>query len=153
MDGYIQHPGEFELLPGVAASIKTFRTCVETIVVVTNQRGIARGLMTEEDLLLVHQCMEKDLQLEGAFVDRIFYCPHNRDTGCNCRKPKPGMALQAQAAFPKISFGKSLLIGDTATDMEMGQSLGMVCVHVGPEHVEPSLYDLHLPNLAAFWKN
>ncbi|MCL4109384.1 UNVERIFIED_CONTAM: hypothetical protein GTU68_033209 [Idotea baltica] len=153
MDGYIQHPLEFILLPEVAETIVAFREWVDTIVVVTNQRGIARGLMTEEDLEKVHLQMIVELGLKGAAVDDIFYCPHERDAGCDCRKPLPGMALQAKMAFPKIDFEKSLLIGDTATDMQMGRALGMLCVHVGPEAVDPHLFDLHLPDLGAFWKN
>lgn len=153
MDGYIQYPLEFVLLPNVAETIVAFREWVDTIVVVTNQRGIARGLMTESDLQAVHLQMEVELAVKGATLDGVFYCPHERDAGCDCRKPLPGMALQAQSSFPKINFEKALLIGDTATDMQMGRALGMLCVHVGPEAVVPELFDLHLPDLGAFWKN
>lgn len=151
MNGYIMHPGEFHLLDGVEDAIHKFRETVTRIIVVTNQRGIARGLMSEEDLQLVHDKMVTLLEKNETSVDAIFYCPHDRDTGCLCRKPGPGMPLQALAQFPEIDFTRSVMVGDTASDMQMGRSLGMVCIHIGPEFVDPDLYDLHLEKLADFW--
>lgn len=151
MDGYIMHPGEFQFLDGVEGAILKFRQYVARIIVVTNQRGIARGLMSEKDLQAVHKKMADLLNESQTSVDAIFYCPHDRDTGCSCRKPGTGMPLQAQNQFPEIDFKRSIMIGDTATDMQMGRSLGMQCIHIGPESVEANLYDLHLENLADFW--
>lgn len=151
MDGYIQHSDEFELLDGVEEAVFEFQRWVNFTFVVTNQRGIARGLMTESDLEAVHGKMVDLFRKSSIYLDGIFYCPHDRDEGCTCRKPGIGMPLQAKEKHPNINFERSIMIGDTASDMEMGRQLGMVCIHVGPEVVAPELYDIHLDHLKDFW--
>lgn len=151
MDGYILNPSEFEFIEGVPAALSRIVPLFDHTVVVTNQRGVARKLMTEEDLSRVHGKMKSELESVGAVLDGIFHCPHDRSSGCRCRKPGPGLIEQALDAFPSILPSKSLLIGDTTSDMELGRSFGMITLHVGAEEVEDHLYDYHLESLADLW--
>ena len=89
----------------------------------TNQRGIAKGLMTEKDLEEIHRRMIEELKKHGAHIDDIFYCPHDISDNCNCRKPKPGMLIQAQKKWD-IDFAQSYIIGDSNSDIEAGQQVG-----------------------------
>ena len=151
LGGYIQIPDEMELIEGAGEAIAEFQKWVSPVVVVTNQRGIALGLMTEADLQEVHARMKNLLAEKGARLDAIFYCPDDREGGSGCRKPGTKMPLKAKEQFPEIDFERSVMIGDTLTDMQMGKALGMVCIHVGPEEVPAKWYDLHLERLGVFW--
>ena len=151
MGGYIEHPDEMELLNGVGEAIVEFRKWVSKVVVLTNQRGIALGLMNRADLAAVHSRMEDLLAEKGTSLDAIFYCPDGYDVVDSCRKPGTKMPKAAKAEFPEIDFGRSVMVGDTLTDMQMGKALGMVCIHVGPEEVPSEWYDYHLNGLGDFW--
>jgi len=99
------------------------------IIIVTNQRGIGKGLMTEEDLKEVHERMIDEFKKNEIRIDGIYYCPHDYEKeGCNCRKPAPGMALKAKEDFPEIDFFKSISVGDSLSDIEFGKNLGMLTV-------------------------
>lgn len=95
------------------------------IIVVTNQAGIGKGLMTEHDLFAVHQKMHEWAQQAGGRIDRAYHCPHTKDAGCRCRKPATGMAWLALSDFPDIDFEDAWLVGDSASDITFGQALGM----------------------------
>lgn len=150
--GYIEHPDQFQFLPGAAEAIAEFGKHVLRVIVVTNQRGIAIGRMSESDLEEVHAQFRRGVEDAGGRIDAIFHCPHDRDEGCPCRKPAPGMALEAQAAYPEIDFSRSILFGDSASDMQLGRALGMACIHVGPDPIPAELKDGQLDFLADFWK-
>ena len=129
-DDYVKHWGEFEFLPGVLEAIAGFSNIFGRIVVVTNQRCIAKGIITKEQLDTLHKRMVQEIELAGGRIDKIYHCPHNIEDGCNCRKPGTGMALQAKNDFPEIDFHKSILIGDSPSDMEMARKSGMVAVFI-----------------------
>lgn len=129
-DDYVKHWGEFEFLPGVKAALQMLTAKNYRLIVVTNQRGIARGWMTEADVQDVHARMLA--ALAPARIDAIYYCPHDRDQ-CNCRKPKTGMLLQAQRDFPAINFSQSMFIGDSLSDMQAGAALGCRNILIGEE--------------------
>lgn len=131
MDDYVKTVGEFEFLPGVCEAIAIFSRIFGRIVVVTNQRGIARGLMTEDDLSAVHEIMLRGIKDAGGRIDGVFYCPHDVDDGCDCRKPKTGLALRAKKDFCEIDFDKCVMVGDTASDVEFGRGIGAYVVTVG----------------------
>ena len=120
---YIKSWAEFHFLPGVKEAIRRIREEGFLVIVVTNQRGIARGLMTEKDLQEIHQRMCEELQQHGAHIDDIFCCPHDIKDNCACRKPKPGMLIQAQKKWD-IDFAQSYIIGDSNSDIEAGQHVG-----------------------------
>ena len=132
--GFLTKPEQFELLPGVAETIKMINKSGYLAIVVTNQPVIARGDCTWEELQLIHDKMETELGKEGAFLDAIYICPHHKDKGfegerpeykfdCNCRKPKPGLLLQAAKDF-NIDLMESYMVGDNKHDITAGLDAG-----------------------------
>ena len=124
-DDYVKTLSEWEWRDDFLRAAPELAARFEKIVVVTNQRGIGRGLMTEADVVTIHNHMLATVFSLGGRIDGVFYCPHLAEEGCGCRKPKTGLALQAKALFPEIVFSESLLIGDSESDIEMGMALGM----------------------------
>ncbi len=125
---YVSKWSEFEWLPGVPEAIVRFNKLFAKTIVVTNQQGIGKGLMTEQDLVAVHAQMQFDLERVGGHFDLILHCPDLRSKPSNCRKPHPAMALEAQRQFPDIQFEYSLMVGDSVSDLQFGKGLGMTTV-------------------------
>lgn len=123
---------EFRVLPGVAGALRRLNDSGLRVVVVTNQRGIARGLYTLADVEAIHTRFEQELQMAGARIDAFFICPHDREN-CNCRKPLPGLYEQAVARFPDITPATSLMIGDSLVDVEFGRNLRMKTILIQNE--------------------
>lgn len=132
--GFLRNPEEFELIPGVAQTIKKLNDAGYLVIVVTNQPVIARGEVTTDELNTIHNKMETLLGKEGAYVDAIYYCPHHPHKGfegeipelkldCDCRKPKPGMLLQAARDF-NIDLESSWMLGDSENDILAGKNAG-----------------------------
>ena len=128
-DDYVKSWDEFEFLPDAIEALKILTENDFRLIVVTNQRGIARGLMTEADLHEVHSHMLAELKKYGATIAGIFHCPHDKDQ-CDCRKPLPGLFLQATQKFPDIDFTKAIMIGDSLSDIEAGNALGCKTIFV-----------------------
>jgi len=114
---------EFEFVTGIFDNIKKLKKAGFLVIIVTNQSGVKRGLFTEETLKQIHVNMEKILKENEAKIDDIFYCPHYEDDNCKCRKPKPGMILEA-AKKHNIDLKQSWVIGDTRRDIEAGERVG-----------------------------
>lgn len=121
--GYILRPEEFQFLPGVSEAITLLNRGGFLVVVVTNQRCVARGLVTTEGLEEIHDKMKSQLAAAGARIDAVYYCPHGSEESCDCRKPAPGMLLAA-AKEHKIHLEASWMIGDTERDIAAGRSAG-----------------------------
>ena len=132
--GFLTKPEQFELLPGVAEAVKMINKSGYLAIVVTNQPVIARGDCTWEELQQIHDKMETELGKEGAFLDAIYICPHHKDKGfegerseykfdCECRKPKPGMLLEAAKDF-NIDLSQTIMIGDSENDRQAGAYAG-----------------------------
>lgn len=136
MDDYVKNLDEFEFIEGVPEAIKKFSMIFGKIFIITNQRGIARKIMTENDLQKVHDFMLEEIKNCGGIVDKIYFCPHDRDENCGCRKPSPGMALKAKKDFPEIDFNKSIMVGDTAPDIKFGQNAGMYTIKITSKDTE-----------------
>ncbi len=100
--------------------------------VITNQRGIARGLMSETDLETIHNNMKAELRKSGATIKRVYHCPHGDDDRCDCRKPKPGMLFRA-ASEHDFDLTKATFIGDDRRDIEAGDAVGCKVIMVGPD--------------------
>lgn len=149
VDDYVKSWSTFEFEKEVPQAIATLSSIFGRIFVVTNQQGIAKGLMTEKDLQLIHQQMVVEIERAGGRVDGVYFCPHWAKDHCDCRKPRTGMALQAKQNFPEINFSKSLMVGDSPSDMEMGHQLGMKTVFIGTENAPPHTHWQYL-NLKAF---
>ncbi len=121
-EDYIHTWDEFKFYEGVKEAMKIFSQKFGKIFVVTNQRGVAKGLTKIEDLENIHKNMLKELEIAGGRVDKIYFCTDME--GPN-RKPNPGMGLQAQKDFPEIDLSKSIMIGNTLSDMSFGRNLNM----------------------------
>ena len=126
---YVKNWSQFELIEGVIEGLRILRQIFGRIIIVTNQRGIGRGFMTEENLKNIHDNMVRILKENGIIIDGIYYFPHDYEKEiCNCRKPKLGLAYKAKTDFPEIDFQKSFIVGDTISDMEFGKRVGMITV-------------------------
>lgn len=130
VDDYVKSWDEFEFLPGVLESIAQFSEWFGRIVIVTNQQGVGKKLMSEGDLHDIHNQMVSSILKAGGRIDKIYFCPHLKQDNPSCRKPEPGMGLEAQKDFPEIDFLKSMMVGDSISDMEFGRTLNMFNVFV-----------------------
>lgn len=121
---YIETPEQFVWIEGAKEAVKILKNSGYRVVLVSNQPGIARGNLTESMLEQIHRKMQDDLMRDaGCRIDAVYYCPHNWDEGCECRKPKPGMLYQAQKDF-SLDLTKCILIGDDDRDIEAGNAAG-----------------------------
>ena len=144
---YVTHPDQVVLLPRAAAAIRLLNERRIPVAVVTNQRGVALGRMTEGDLEGVHARLAELLALEGARVDAIFHCPH--DVGvCRCRKPGTLMLERAAQCLGADGFANVVMIGDSAADVAAGHGVGARTVLLGSSDLPraggecaPSLWD------------
>lgn len=123
---YIEKPEEFVWLSGAMEAIHLLKENGFLVIIITNQPGIARGNLTEEMLYRIHEKLRADLLKEKVDVDDIFYCPHNWDDGCFCRKPNPGMLFEAQKKY-SLNLYDCYLIGDDERDILAGKSAGCIC--------------------------
>lgn len=120
---YIKKWKDFCFLPGVPEAIHSLNKAGYLVLIVTNQRGIARGLMTRKDVDEIHRRMYLELEKYGAQIDGIYICPH--DIGqCSCRKPEVGLFLQAEQDFP-LDKTQSWMVGDSDSDVEAGRRYGV----------------------------
>ena len=124
---YVARWSDFHLLPGAAEAVGRLNRAGLRVVVVSNQRGIALGNYTAADVRAIHAGLQQILAGHGAHVDAFYFCPHNKGE-CNCRKPLPGMFEQAVAQFPDLRAEQSVIIGDSLSDIEFGERLGMQTV-------------------------
>lgn len=135
MGGYVTKPSEFQFLPGVLEAIAQFSRRFHRIIVVTNQQGIGKGLMTERNILEVHAYMCDEIYRSMGKIDKCFFAPNLIGAEEDLRKPGPAMAEMAKFEFPEIEFKRSIMIGDTDSDILFGRNLGMKTVRI--KTVEP----------------
>ena len=152
---YIFSEGEFKFMEGAPALFKKLTEKFGRIIVVTNQRGVGRGLMTEEALVSIHQKMTGAIEAAGGKIDKIYYAT-SIDNEHPLRKPHTGMALAAQQDFPAIDFAKSIMIGNNHSDMLFGRNAGLFTVFLATTNPElpfphPDI-DLRFDSLADFTK-
>jgi D-glycero-D-manno-heptose 1,7-bisphosphate phosphatase len=126
---YVTRWAEMQILPGVAEAIGLLNQAGFRVIVVSNQRAVAKGLITAADLEALHRRMCEVLAGAGATIDAIYYCPHETEPSCRCRKPQPGMLLDA-AREHDIDLGTSWMIGDSRADIEAGRNAGCKTVLV-----------------------
>lgn len=126
---YVKNTEEFLFEPGVFEALKLLQPYFCRTIIVTNQRGVGAGIMSENDLNTVHQFMMKSLNDHEISIDAI-YAATDEDRKSHRRKPYPYMGLQAKNDFPDIDFSKSLMIGNSSSDMEFGKALDMVTVFI-----------------------
>ncbi len=155
-DDYVKEIDDFRFLPNVLDALQIFNQTFGRILIVTNQQGVGKGLMTESALHSIHQTMIREIKDNNGRIDSVYYCPDLKDSGSFCRKPAIGMGLKAKKEFKEINFKKSLMIGDSVSDMVFGKKLGMKTVFISDNHTKaiqhPELIDLVSASLFDFAK-
>jgi D-glycero-D-manno-heptose 1,7-bisphosphate phosphatase len=126
---FIKTPDEFVPLPGSLGAIAALNAAGYTIVIATNQSGLARGLFDDDDLDAIHAKLDVLLADQGGAIDAVFLCPHGPDDGCSCRKPLPGMLLQIAEHYG-VSLDGVIAVGDSARDLEAARAAGATPVLV-----------------------
>ena len=134
--GYIQSPDQFDLFPGVADALARLKQAGARLILVTNQSGIARGLLSTRDLEVVHMKLKDLLHAAGASLDAVYFCPHHPDDRCSCRKPNTGMIDQALRDWP-VDLTRAYMIGDHVRDMELAKRMGLRSILVTTGSVHP----------------
>jgi D-glycero-D-manno-heptose 1,7-bisphosphate phosphatase len=132
--GYVRSWAEFEWLPGALAALVTLSHWAPHVVVVTNQQGVGKGLMTHADLDTVHVRMRNQVVAAGGRIDAVLSCTHLAGVRCRCRKPRPGLAEQWLSARPHLDPEKCVVVGDSWSDIAMGRVLTRgrgTCVFIG----------------------
>lgn len=136
--GYVLHPDELRLLPGVGAALRGLRDLGLGLVVVTNQTPVGRGAISPEDLHAIHRRLRALLAEDGASLDGFEVCPHRRDEGCDCRKPATGLVERAAATYG-FDPTESWIVGDHLGDMGLGRAVGARTILVRTGHGEVEL--------------
>jgi len=122
-DDYVKSWEEFVWIPGAKEALSRLMSHGYIAIVVTNQSAIGRGIVTRETVDKIHQRMGEEIAQTGGKIEKIYYCPHKPEDGCGCRKPEPGLVLQA-AEDLELDLRSSYLVGDNITDVEMGHKVG-----------------------------
>jgi D-glycero-D-manno-heptose 1,7-bisphosphate phosphatase len=152
---YIRNWEEFRFYDNTLEAVSILANHFNRIVVVTNQKGVGKGLMSVADLTNIHSNMLSCIQTSGGRLDKIYYCADLSDDSVN-RKPNPGMAHQAMKDFPEIEMSKSIIVGNRISDMGFGRNAGMHTVFIATTHPETPfpdpLIDLRFNDLLEFAK-
>lgn len=128
---YVRNWDEFEWKPGAIEAVVQLKRAGYTVLVISNQAGVGRGHMTEDDLNDIHHHMQKDLRAHGVQIDRFYCCVHTPDAGCDCRKPGIGLLLRAQEDF-QLDISQIPFIGDDDKDVLAGKTAGCPVHRVYP---------------------
>jgi len=148
---YISTWEEFKFYDGAKVAIQIFTQKFNRIIVVTNQRGIAKGITKLEDMKTIHKNMLTAVEAIGGKIDAVYYCPEMESPN---RKPNPGMGLQAAKDFPDIDLAKAIMVGNTLSDMQFGRNLGIHTVFVTTNRPDVDTNDERIdmvyPSLIAF---
>jgi histidinol-phosphate phosphatase family protein len=139
-DDYILNWEEFQFYPTTLEALDILRPLFSRIFLVTNQKGVGKGLMSLEDLENIHSNMLAAIQAKGGGLDHLFFCT-DLDSDSPNRKPNPGMAFQAKTLYPAVDFKKSIMVGNRPSDMAFGKNAGMHTVFVATTH--PQTEDPH----------
>jgi D-glycero-D-manno-heptose 1,7-bisphosphate phosphatase len=151
---YVKNISEFHFLPNVLESIFHFTYIFNRIIIVTNQQGIAKQKYTISDLNKIHNYMFYEIEKANGRIDAVYFCPHIAGL-CQCRKPEIGMAINAKKDFPDIDFSKSIMVGDSVSDMIFAKSAGMMAVKLlsmdKNEVMDKNLADIFATDLFSFY--
>jgi D-glycero-D-manno-heptose 1,7-bisphosphate phosphatase len=145
---HITHPDDLHLLPGAAEAVARLTACNWQIFVYTNQSGVGRGYMTQEDLDAIHSHLLHKIEAAGGKITQIYACPHGPDEDCVCRKPKPGLLYRA-ALDHCLDLTACYAVGDSARDIEAGDAAGCKTILVLSGHTkeyDPTTFSAPLPD-------
>lgn len=146
---YVKNWEEFFFIDGSLEALGYLSKIFGKIVIVTNQRGVGRGIMTENDLINIHKQMIKSINSHCGHIDKIYYCTDIMNESL-FRKPNSGMALNAKDDFPEINFAKSIMIGDSISDLYFGKRLGMITVNIEESLVLTDFQCIRVKSLQEF---
>lgn len=148
---YITRWEDMEILPGVPEAIILLAQAGFCVLGVSNQRCVAKGLVTMSELEAIHERLRKELAAKGATITRIYYCPHESHSRCGCRKPDPGMLLSAARDY-EVDLQSSWMIGDSEVDIAAGKNAHCKTVRIGEEEAatnpRPDLFARNLLDAA-----
>ncbi len=128
---YVTCRDDFHFLPGTFEALRLLKNAGYRLVLVTNQKCVATGILSAGELDEIHNDMQSKLRLHNAVLDYIFVCPHDENS-CECRKPKPGLLKQAEAYFD-VDKEKSFMIGDSERDIQAGKNYGVKTILISPD--------------------
>ena len=137
---YVKNLNEWEWLEDVPKTIADLSELFKYVFVVTNQQGIGKGIMTHDDLAKVHNHLSDEVDACGGKISAIYYAPELDSPNKVDRKPAIGMATKSKAHFPDVDFSKSIMVGDSESDMEFGKNAGMVTVFISESESENGDY-------------
>ncbi|MDE3058788.1 MAG: HAD family hydrolase [Bacteroidota bacterium] len=154
---FLVSPNQLQIIPRSDSAIRELNNLGVKVFIVTNQSGIARGFLTEETVAEIHRELSSQLRSAGAYIDAYYYCPHlpgvddpRYNVECECRKPKPGMLLQA-AREHNVDLRQSFVIGDRCRDVDMGKNVGagtvIVATGYGAQEKDDCIADFFAPDL------
>jgi D-glycero-D-manno-heptose 1,7-bisphosphate phosphatase len=151
---YVKSWDEFIFIEGSLKAISILSNIFKKIFIVSNQRGIGRGIMTDQDIEIIHNKMICEIESKKGRIDKIYYCSDTNNSSIN-RKPNPGMALDSKNDFNDIEFNNSYMVGDQLSDIEFGRNLGMKTVLIGnlKTNTEDLIPDHNFLTLLDFSKN
>ena len=153
---YIHTWDEFKFYDGAKEAIAFFSKIFKHVIVVTNQRGVGKGVTKLSDLQLIHSNMISEIEKSGGRIDAVYFCTDIDDESPN-RKPNPGMGLKAVKDLPAINLHKAIMIGNTSSDMQFGRNLGVKTIFLPTTRPEVDLKDERIdavyPSLLAFADN
>lgn len=131
-NGYVTSINDFEFIEGALESIPVLNNHFGRVVIVTNQQCIDKGILNKEELNNIHDFMLTEIKKQGGRIDKIYFAPQLATENSEMRKPKTGMAIKAKEDFDEINFKKSIIVGDSLTDMQLGEKMGMKTVFINP---------------------
>jgi len=154
---YIKKWEEFKFLPGVLEALQIFSSIFGKIFIVTNQQGIGKGIMTERELETIHDQMMTEIRQHGGFINKIYHSPYREEENSVFRKPNIGLARKAKIDFPVIDHSKSIMVGDSISDVQFGRNAGMKTVFINQdnqlEEENKEFIDFTFPDLITFAKS
>ena len=149
-DYYVTRWEDFRFLDGVPEAMALLSGIFGRIIIVSNQQGVGKGLMSPESLEMIDLKMKETISKAGGRIDASYYCPYLASENHPDRKPGTGMGHKAKADFPEIDFSKSVMVGDSPSDMEFGKKLGMMTVFIGEDIDKYENADLTCSSLQSF---
>lgn len=149
-DGYVHRWEDFSFLDGVLEAMPVFGRLFGRIIIVSNQQGVGKGMMTLDELNKIDERMKIEIRNSGGRIDASYYSPHLASENHPDRKPGTGMGMKARADFPEIDFSKSVMVGDSPSDMEFGKKLGMITVFINDNEDQGELADFCFLSLRDF---
>ncbi len=151
-DNYVLDWKDFHFTNDLLENAAQIGAAFEHIIVVTNQQCIAKRLLTQDELDEIHRRMCNELHLAGLTIDLVLVATEFKNGTAQRRKPQPQMAYEAKRAFPNIDFSKSIMVGDTNTDLQFGKRLGMKTILIESKEIVKEVPDLRLSNLSELSK-